>query len=108
MLNDRLFLPSAPLEWQFQREVVRFAEEHGWLVHYSIAAHRRGMLRTQQGGANGFPDLVLARDGVVLLAELKVGRRRLTGGQREWAAAGGASAVVWRPADAAEIEEVLR
>ena len=54
----------------------------------------------------GFPDLVLARDGVVILAELKTERGTMTPEQKEWWVAGVGH--LWKPRHAAEIIEMLR
>jgi hypothetical protein len=50
-------------------------------------------------GDVGAPDLLLARGGVVLLAELKADRGRLGPGQREWLAEAGGHGRLWRPRD---------
>ena len=85
----------------------------GWLVFHDTDSRR---------SEPGFPDLLLARRGVVLLVELKTekgkvsieqrianrGKRseRLLPSQQDWIEA--SSALVWRPSDWPIIEEVLR
>ena len=51
--------------------------------HFRPARTRRGW-RTAIQGHIGFPDLVLARAGVVLFRELKGDRGRLSSEQRDW------------------------
>jgi hypothetical protein len=60
------------------------------------------------GTDSGVPDLLLARDGVVLLIELKREGGKLSPAQEEWAAH--APVLVLRPSDwlSGEIERVLR
>lgn len=59
-------------------------------------------------GHEGFPDLVLARDGVVIFAELKTDKGRLGPGQKEWAEEIGAQYRLWRPKDMPQIIETLK
>src|ERR1044071_2787109 len=84
-------------ETDWQTWVVSTARARGWLV-----AH----LRDSRGqDANGLPDLVLARGGLVILAELKTERGAIRESQRPWLAASGNH--VWRPSDRARVEAVL-
>jgi hypothetical protein len=64
--------------------------------------------RTPMSGDPGFPDLVLARDGVVIVAELKSRRGQPTDDQKMWLEALGAHARLWRPQDWPAIEQELR
>ena len=57
-------------------------------------------------GHIGFPDLVLAREGVVIFAELKAEKGRLRPDQEKWIAALGAC-YVWRPSDWPAILQIL-
>jgi hypothetical protein len=59
-------------------------------------------------GHRGFPDLVLARHGRVLLAELKADGGRLGPGQPEWLAALGDHGRLWRPTQWDAVLEELR
>ena len=95
-------------EVQFTQAVIDFAKYKGWMVaHFRPARTTRGW-RTPVQGDNGFPDLVLARDGRVVYAELKVGRNTLSKDQERWANAL-PEMYVWRPADLRDsIAEVLR
>ena len=93
-------------EADLQTRVIDYAHIRGWRVH-----HDRGDYRTCVGGDPGFPDLVLARRGRVVFAELKTARGRVTQQQTEWVADLNGIAVgvyVWRPADWPVIEEVLK
>jgi len=58
-------------------------------------------------GDVGFPDLVLARAGKVIFAELKSETGKLSPTQREWANALG-TLRIWRPRDIDLIEAELR
>lgn len=59
--------------------IVEAAEFLGWRVHHD----RRSDKALQQGHA-GFPDLVMARKGIVIFAELKASRQRLGAEQFAW------------------------
>ena len=50
-------------ERSFQQQVIRLAEQHGWYVYH--VSNVRGQLRAKT--SVGFPDLVLARGGQVLI-----------------------------------------
>ena len=128
-------------EKQFEQAVRQLAEAKGWLVgHFSDS--RREVVNRSTGerrlvgdsGAKGFPDLVMARRGRIIFAELKAAKGRLSGEQKEWLVAlGGESdgsvpvevalrcqigsvrstaeiakwVRCWRPEDWPEIERVL-
>lgn len=95
-------------EAAFTTRVIKAAMLRGWLVtHFLPARTASGGHRTALQGHRGFPDLVLARDGVVIFAELKTNRGTLGPGQPEWLAVLGALAVVWRPRDWDDIERTL-
>jgi hypothetical protein len=64
--------------------------------------------RTPVQGDPGTPDFVLARGGVVLLAELKTDRGRPTPDQVAWLGAAGGHGRLWRPADWDAILATLR
>jgi hypothetical protein len=89
----------APTEDDFQRRIIDTARLHGWrLAHFRPARTARGWA-TPITGDVGFPDLVLARHGTVILAELKSDTGGLGPGQPEWLVAAGAHARLWRPVD---------
>lgn len=101
-LRDRL------TERQLQDMICDYARIHGWLIHHD----RRDDLSI--GGDPGFPDLVLARDGVVIFAELKTAAGQVTASQVTWFDAliqndGEPAGVhLWRPSDWPAIQELLR
>ena len=89
-------------EAQFQEEVVRVARGLGWLVmHLPIITTPRKKLYDNLG----FPDLVLARAGVVHIWELKAEKGLPTTLQCEWLLATGGK-VFW-PSDWDEIAVLL-
>lgn len=93
-------------EYEFQTEVIRTARQLGWMVYHARPAMTsKGWRTAGQGDAAGFPDLVLARAGEVLLVELKSETGRLTGAQRRWLEAAGGE--VWRPSDWDRILDAL-
>ena len=95
-------------EAQFTSAVIELAMYRGWMVcHFRPARTARGW-RTPIEGHKGFPDLVMARDGKVIYAELKVGRNKLRPDQELWATAL-PDLYVWTPAQLRdEIPDVLR
>lgn len=110
MTQTPVALPLTISEAAFQRAVIDYALWRKWrCAHFRPARTTRGWATPIEGHA-GFPDLVLARDGVVLIRELKRhgSTARLTADQRLWITALGWIAGVWTPADWAEIVEVLR
>lgn len=98
-------------EADFQSMIVARAEALGWRVH-----HDRGDYRQCIAGDPGFPDLVMARDGRVVFAEVKAAKGRLSAHQRLWLTELGFDAdppdrmvevYVWRPEHWPQIVEVL-
>jgi hypothetical protein len=88
-------------EKAFQADVEKFARKHGWKVYHT---------RDSRKSAFGFPDMVLLRGPVIIVAELKVGRNEPTAEQSEWLEAFRAAdvqAVVWRPCNWPEISKAL-
>ena len=86
-------------EEDFQTMIVDRAHARGWLIH-----HDRGDVRATIGGDAGFPDLVLARRGQIILAEVKRATGHLSPLQRQWFDAAyldetppTAGVYVWRP-----------
>lgn len=79
-------LDGTAVEAQFQRVVVAYAKEHGWLVHHTPKAHvRPGKVVTPTIGHVGFPDLTMARDGRCVFVELKSKSGGPTDMQTVWA-----------------------
>ncbi len=118
-------------EKDFQDNVIELAQILGWrIAHFRPAMTKHGW-RTPMIGNPGFPDLVLAKAGQVITAELKSEKGKLTEDQAKWLAelsgtapaswlpsedgtirVGGPSyrgswAYVWRPSDLEQIQEVL-
>jgi hypothetical protein len=84
-------------EAEFTTRVIQAAQLYGWLVSHSRPALTAKGWRTALQGDRGAPDLVLARGGVVILAELKSERGRLGPGQAGWLEALGTHGRIWRP-----------
>lgn len=87
-------------EDQFKARVIQTAKLYGWMVtHFRPVKLPSGRWATPLEGDAGFPDLALARNGVVLLRELKTDIGAVEPQQRKWLAAAGSFGAVWRPAD---------
>jgi hypothetical protein len=90
-------------EERFLQAIRELAHALRWATY-----HTRNSRRSDQG----WPDLVMARPPRLVVAELKVGKRRPTDAQQAWldALAGcpPVEAFVWYPKDWDEIVEVLR
>lgn len=109
-------------EAQFQIQVVQLAQLLKWHVaHFRparVIVQGKETWRTPvSGNGAGFPDLCMARAGLVIFAELKTDRGKLSPLQMDWLdALGGPAAAkgsrhrcyVWRPRDWPEIERVLK
>ncbi len=95
-------------EAQFQRRVIEMARWNGWMVHHVRPALRQsGRVSTPVQGHIGAPDLLLARDGTVIAAELKSDAGRLRPEQRQWLDHLGVHGCVWRPRDSDEVQARL-
>lgn len=119
-------------EVELQNDVIELARRSGWLVHHARPARNVSGWCTPIQGDRGFPDLVLAKNGCVLFAELKSESGRVRPEQRGWIKAldgeregallpdqrrvlrsiddgGWLAIVVWAPGDwlSGEIEQVL-
>jgi hypothetical protein len=98
-------------EAEFLEQILEYAALRGWKrAHFRPARTAKGWRTAVQGDGKGFPDLVLLRRGVQIVAELKVGRNKTTPEQDEWLAAfdaAGASCFVWYPENWGEILRVL-
>ena len=71
---------SAPLhnfktEKRFQDAVVQLAHIHGFKAYHTYDSRR---------STPGFPDLVLLRDDILIFAELKTEKGKLSEFQKEW------------------------
>ena len=100
---------AAISEASFSIAVCDYAREHGWLVHYQRQSGHVGKDGTWRGsGPKGFPDLVLARAGRVLMPELKAEKGVLSPEQKRWGKELGASVWdCWRPRDSGRILKEL-
>jgi len=93
-------LPGHLSESDFQWALVVVAQHFGWMVtHFRPALTQSGRWTTPLQGDRGFPDTVLARDGVTIFAELKTNKGRLSAEQKQWIEHLGESGRVWRPRD---------
>ena len=89
-------------ESKFQAAVVELAEILHWRTFH--AARIKGHLRTKT--SPGFPDLVLARSGVKIFAELKTNKGVVSNDQILWLLA--TDGVIWRPRHWDVIEKSLK
>lgn len=97
---------AAESEASLQSWVIEYARAHGWRVaHFRPAQTAKGWRTPVEADGKGFPDLVLVRDGIVILAEVKSQTGPVRPEQRAWLEASGA--YLWRPSDRPEIERVL-
>lgn len=113
-------------EAAFTDAVIQYAQLRGWLVaHFRPCRTEKGW-RTAVQGDVGFPDLVLGRDGYLIVAELKSETGGLSIGQVRWfkqltglsakeiregpwpVSSPGLDVYVWKPSDWPAIEERLR
>ena len=101
-------------EAEFMRQVLELAALRGWRCwHQRPARTSKGWRSAVQGkGANGFPDVVAVRSGVILFIETKTETGRLTPDQKAWAEALSIPSqlvwhYVWRPSQWKEIERIL-
>ena len=91
-------------EADFQRWFIEAARLGGWKVcHFRPGKTQRGRWVTPIQGDKGAPDLILAKDGRVLLVELKRDSGKPTREQVEWLAAAGGHGRLWRPENRAAI-----
>lgn len=96
----------AQTEKQFEAAVVEYARLCGWRVWHPFDSRR---------SEAGWPDLAMVRDGVLVFAELKTERGRLSRAQADWleelsrvaACVANVRVRVWRPSDWSEIEREL-
>lgn len=100
----------------FQQLIIEYAQKMGWM-----AAHFRSVRIQRADGSwyyatpagadgEGFPDLVLSRERIII-AEIKKQKGRRSHAQLRWAyalARAKAEYYCWRPSDWEEIEKVLR
>lgn len=96
-------LPADPEAGRrFEAQVIELAMTMGWMVHHVRPCQTAKGWRSAIAGHAGFPDVVLVRDGVLLMVELKTGKARLSPGQLRWKdelTRTAAVVRVWRPED---------
>jgi len=98
-------LARAMTEAALQSCVLDYARLTGWrAVHFRPAQNDSGRWLTPIEGDPGWPDLVLARPGRLVVAELKSARGRVEPDQQAWitllgSVGGAVSVYVWRPVD---------
>lgn len=88
-------------EKQFMAQVIQLAKLFGWRVYHTHDSRR---------SVAGFPDLVLLKGEVLLVAELKVGKNDVTDEQWGWLRSfeqAGGRTFVWYPDQWDEIEREL-
>lgn len=74
-------------ESELQSATLELAGACGWMrVHFRPALTAKGY-RTAYTGDDGYPDITMARNGCVIVAELKNATRSATKEQWEWLAA---------------------
>jgi len=109
----------------FMGAIIELAHHRGWLVAHFRPARVKGQTAnddrwvTPMQGDAGFPDLVLARRGRVIFAELKKEGGKVSPAQKAWAEElSGATeilqqryptheAFIWYPSDRPLIEKML-
>lgn len=103
-------------EREFTRWALKAARERDWLAAHlsnmTVVRRRDGQtMAVPDKNADGFPDLVLVHDEHgLILAELKMQRRKPDDAQRRWLIAlerAGVRVYVWWPDDVDEIVDVL-
>lgn len=101
-------------EAEFTTQVVQCAKLYGWLVYHALPGmNRRGKWSSGTQGDVGFPDVVCVhpKRGLMLVAELKVGKNKMTHAQINWHhafLAADVGAYVWHPDDWPLIEKVFK
>ena len=107
-------LLRGPSEADFQGMVTELAELCHWeWLHIRAAANKRGRWAVPVSGplGVGFPDLLLIRHNLLIVAELKRDGEKPTEAQRRVLVLFGACGIpayFWTPADWDQIVEVLR
>lgn len=100
------------LERDFQKAVVELAQLAGWRVaHFRPAKTSKGWRTPVAADGAGFPDLILVREGRLVVAELKSGTGRVSEEQQGWLDAfetvPSTEVFVWRPDDWDQVVRVL-
>lgn len=98
-------------EKDFLKQIIDLAHIYHWKVaHFRAAQTKHGWRTAVQGDGKGFPDLILARKGRIIVAELKTEKGRLTTEQKEWLDlfSDVLTVDIWRPSDFDYIVQMLR
>jgi len=93
-------LPSELLmsEKDFQKRITDYAKLTGWrVVHIRNVEVGKGRWAVPYEGHSGLPDLILARGGKTILAEIKTRHGKLSLDQLAWLEALGPNGRCWRP-----------
>jgi hypothetical protein len=91
-------------EDEFTDQVIAVFQLRRWkVVHFDRARKKDGSWRTPLRGDPGSPDITAAKNGQVLMAELKVGKNKPSQCQSEWLHHCGAHGFLWYPKDWDEI-----
>ena len=97
-------------EDSFSSWLLDCAHTYGWLANHTrpgiTVKNGEKVYRTALQGDKGCQDWTLARDGVVLLIELKSESGKLSPEQIQWQKA--ANGFVFRPSDRDKVKELLR
>lgn len=109
-------LPSVrapePTEREFTDQVLQMLATFGWQSLHIRPGRTATSWRTPvAGNGKGFPDILAIRRERIVVAELKVGRNKLTEEQRDWLhlwQLARAEVFEWRPEDFQSIAQVLR
>lgn len=92
--------PETINEKEWQKWVMEVAREAGWLAFHSTDSRR-------DGGDKGYPDVILAKGGVVWALELKTVNGKVTRGQLDWGEAMGSHWHLLRPGDEYKLIHLL-
>lgn len=96
-------LPRTMSEADWTAWVIDAATLNGWMAHHARPAQTTRGWRTAVQGHVGVPDLLLARDGMIIAAELKSNSGQLRPEQKQWLHHLGGHGCVWRPKDAEHV-----
>jgi len=104
-------------ENEFQQQIIDYARMNGWRIFHAQTSRiqrKDGSVYYATAGiadSKGFPDLILLRDGRIVVVEVKAEKGKCSPEQLDWLNAWDmteADMYVWRPSDWPEIERRLR
>ena len=93
---------DGPTEKEYMATIVEYAQACGWQVYHTLWS---------RGSPHGFPDLVMARENRLVIAEIKSENGFASAQQQQWLDRLGATQAevyLWRPGDWPDAEDVLR